>query len=305
MADSPRDEDNFLSQQSGSLNGDSSFSLAQHYIPDKITLFPTGWGAEARKASRVAAGGWGAAAGPKRHSTDSKASSTTTPSKYKGNGVLFKPEIYRESSGFSSSIYSPYSTQSVDPFTSITNEIGPPSSGHRNRKWGAGREAWGRDGGGNPALGAGDFEDDDGLDLSQDRSLPRLSTPNEEHGDSTANNSTSALLQGQTSLLPRLLGAQVPQNSKRARWNRFKWCLVAMNTLVSDFFLAAATSLPLANDLLSSVTAHNILACWLCRSTAGVVQHVSGDSGARLGKQVRDDLGVVLLFEKKEKEYTC
>ncbi|UZJ55552.1 hypothetical protein CBS101457_004872 [Exobasidium rhododendri] len=241
MVDSPRDslrdDDLFLPHTSFSSASPSTFSLAQHYIPDKIALHATGWGSEARKASRAAAGGWGAAASSKRKGNKSNSSSVSTDT-FKGNGVLFKPELYREATGslgFSSSISSPYSNNSIGPSPTL---IGPPSSGHRNRKWGAGRDAWGKDGGGNPALGAGSFEDDDGLDLSPS-DLPRTSDAglNEEQGSEAASNSTAALLRKKTSLLSRMFGARIPQSAKRARWNRFKWCFVIMNALLTMYAL--------------------------------------------------------------------
>jgi hypothetical protein len=235
----PREDDLFLPHSlfssSSSSNRLSSNSLAQHYIPDKIPIYATGWGSEARKASRVAAGGWGAAAGPKRKNSDLQEG----PSTYKGNGVLFRPELYRGPSGsvgVSSSISSPWSNNLLlDPFSPPSSEIGPPTSGHRNRKWGAGRDAWGQNGGGNPALGAGDFEDDDGLDLSRIRPQAKTvdSILSEENGTTNSSHqSTTALLGKKVSSMPSLNTTNAP-TKKRARWNRFKWSFVVMNTVVS------------------------------------------------------------------------
>lgn len=232
---SSRDEDHFLPtsissnlSSYGLATGASSSSLAQHYIPDKISSSPSYWGAEARTASRKATGGWGAAAGPRRSSQGS-ASALNVRESYRGNGVLFNP-AYQETSGSSSAVYTlnnPLSTRS-------SLLIGPPSSGHRNRKWGAGRDAWGQDGGGNPALGAGGFEDDDGLDLSVDRyGREALHPLGAEATPAFTPNGNSPPA---SELMPSLMAAPILVKGKRIRWNRFKWTLVVANTLVSSVY---------------------------------------------------------------------
>ena len=239
MADSPRDRDQFLPSSSA---GFSSLSLAQHYIPDKLAVHPSRWGSDARKTSRKAVGGWGAAAGRARDDGHGE----------KGNGVLFKPEYH--SDGFSSAISSP----AGDPFRARGMVMGPPSSGHRNRKWGAGRLAWGKDSGGNVALGAGDYEDDDGVDLSSDNYSRWAGQGGEgvgadrHHGYPSHNApSSSPKTRGEAgqrvSFFTRLLGVQLRRKDGRGKWNRFKWILVVLNSVVSEVQSAQAhtSSLPL------------------------------------------------------------
>ena len=207
----------------------SGSTLAQHYIPDKITPSPSYWGSEARKASRKATGGWGAAAGSKRNSQGSLLT-TSASAPIKGNGVLFRPayQEYVESSGSSSAVYLPSNPLGhKDPFSSSTNILGPPSSGHRNRKWGAGRDAWGQDRAGDPSLGAGDYEDDDGIDLTPDRSDRDHPLGAEESSMPKSNKSA-----GESTLLPSIISVSVKGKESRVRWNRFKWTLVVANTLV-------------------------------------------------------------------------
>lgn len=294
---SPKDEDNFLptsiSNRSsfGLSTGASSSSLAQYYIPDKITSSPSYWGSEARTASRKAAGGWGAAAGPRRTSQGS-ASALNVRESYRGNGVLFNP-AYQETSGSSSAIYTlnnPHSTRS-------SLLIGPPSSGHRNRKWGAGRDAWGQDGGGNPALGAGGFEDDDGLDLTQDR------YGREQRHPLGAEAAPASTITGNSppasELMPSLMAAPTSITGKRIRWNRFKWTLVAANSLVSWFH----SSLLATYCLLSSLfLAHNLFRHWLRRRHTFLDRDVQGNKSARYYQSHRNDLWVIIVDLRGEQE---
>jgi hypothetical protein len=229
MTASVRDDEHVLSSSYVLPSQASGSSLAQHYIPGKITPSPSYWGSEARRAGRKAAGGWGAAAGSRRVAQEA---STSASASIRGNGVLFRPayQEYVESSGSSSAIFSPSNPLGhKDPFSSSTASIlGPPSSGHRNRKSGRGREAWGKDGAGDPALGAGNFEDDDGLDLSHE-------DQDGEHALSAEESSTPPLSRsaGQSSLLPSIIAVSVKAKQSRVRWNKFKWTLVAANTIVS------------------------------------------------------------------------
>lgn len=237
----------------------SNTSLAQHYVPDKIASSPSHWGSEARRASRIATGGWGAAAGSRRKSSSAVSTSAFAaaaahtgessgrespeprPSSYRGNGVLFRP-IYNVSSSsnghtqsaFASSVYSPYTGRPHDTFGSSPSIIGPPSSGYRNRKHPAGREAWGDSRGGSAALGAGEYEDDDGLELPE--RLARRGSSGLETPSSIENNDTPATpARSEVGLVPNLNGGQALVAHKRKhRWNRFKWCLVVANVVVSD-----------------------------------------------------------------------
>lgn len=224
-----RDDENLLSSSYVLPSQASGSSLAQHYIPDKITPSPSYWGSEARKAGRKAAGGWGAAAGSRR---DAQGATISASASIRGNGVLFRPayQEFVESSGSSTAIYSTSNPLGhKDPFSSSAPSIlGPPSSGHRNRKLGRGREAWGKDGGGDPALGAGNFEDDDGLDLSHDHA-------DRDHALGTEESSTPTMSRsaGQSSLIPSIIAVSVKAKQSRVRWNKFKWTLVVANTIVS------------------------------------------------------------------------
>jgi len=76
-------------------------------------------------------------------------------------------------------------------------------------------------------LGAGDYEDDDGIDLTPDRSDRDHPLGAEESSMPKSNKSA-----GESTLLPSIISVSVKGKESRVRWNRFKWTLVVANTLV-------------------------------------------------------------------------
>ncbi|PWN34167.1 uncharacterized protein FA14DRAFT_161664 [Meira miltonrushii] len=224
----------------------TSNSLAEYYIPDKLVSSPTAWGAEARKQSRLAVGGFGAAAG--RSSRNANKISKT-------DSMQSLPANDRQRPGSSSALASALEL----------NGSRPDNSMPRARKWGAGRHAWGPNGGGHAALGAGGYESDEGVEIDYIRdssslhdkgkfqvkptrgydsssSIPQVSTLRQNQYSDENSSSDASSRRG---LFSRFFGMNVP-SVQRGKWNKFKWILFAANFVLTCYTIAGFIAIMLA-----------------------------------------------------------
>lgn len=137
----------------------SSQSLTAHYIPERLPSSPSRWGKVARKQHSK----WARSTSPMPDAGEGTHPSTSSPppgyrSEGRGSPAVGEDDVHGASTGL------------------LLSPLGDPGRViHGLVKRGAGRDAWGSDGAGNRGLGAGDFEDDDGVDLD--------GVPNHGQGD--------------------------------------------------------------------------------------------------------------------------
>jgi hypothetical protein len=227
----------------------ASSSLAAHYIPDKLAASASDWdGADVRRQGRLAVGGFGAAAGRKstlRMTASESGTLHQSPSKVGLDGVADNGR---------------HATSALGP---AVGGSGSPPSNLRSRKIGAGRSAWGENGGGYSTLGAGGYESDDGIELShthgthlQDDRRPALphagfseaqQTRRASPGDETSTTPSAQATRSSSSrqesrnhasqgVVTRALGIHL--HNKTGRFNQFKWALIAANTVLTAYSLA-------------------------------------------------------------------
>lgn len=222
----------------------SSPSLAAHYIPDKLVTTPTSWGAEARRQSRLAVGGLGAAAGRR---------SSAARSRNGSSGRIAAVDGMHSQTDHKA----PASVSAID----LQAGRGSLTTVPRSRKQGAGRTAWGANGGGHAALGAGGYESDEGVELEQtgdstslaeDRQFeakpsrlylgvaspdPVSTAANSGGRRSSNSDEISPMPRDQRrSMLTRLFGVSMPR--QKGKWNQFKWSLFAANFVLTCYTIA-------------------------------------------------------------------
>lgn len=245
----PEQSRNGTSYHDGIATMNTSNSLAEHYMPDKLVSSPTSWGAEARRQSRLAVGGFGAAAGRGSRTVGRISNADSSHSLPSGNS---------QRAGSSSAL------------ASALELNGPRSENSmpRARKWGAGRHAWGPNGGGHAALGAGGYESDEGVEIDRVRDSSSL------HDETRFQIKPTNLLSGRNStmsihnvsnlrqiqysdensssdvssrrgLFSRLFGVNVP-SVRKGKWNKFKWILFAANFVLTCYTIAGFIAIMLA-----------------------------------------------------------
>lgn len=216
----------------------NSNSLAEHYIPDKLVSSPTSWGAEARRQSRLAVGGLGAAAG--RGARPNKISNTD-----------FVNTLSSENQLTPGSSIALASALDIHPARSEHGSI------PRARKWGAGRHAWGPNGGGHAALGAGGYESDEGVEIDPIRDSSSMhdetrfqikptrlfkyrdsgSTITDIHQHQYSDENSSSHASSGKGFFSRVVGMSFP-SVRQGKWNKFKWTLFAANFLLTCYTIA-------------------------------------------------------------------
>jgi hypothetical protein len=227
----------------------NSDSLAEYYIPDKLVSSPTSWGAEARKQSRLAVGGFGAAAGR---------SSRLGGRLSNADSINSLPSGDQQKRGSSTAL------ASALELNGSRSESNMP----RARKWGAGRHAWGPNGGGHAALGAGGYESDEGVEIDPIRdsssihdetrfqvkptrlfserdsasSIPNVSNLRQiQYSDENSSSDASS----RRGFLSRLFGVNLP-SVRQGKWNKFKWILFAANFVLTCYTIAGFIAIMLA-----------------------------------------------------------
>lgn len=138
----------------------------------------------------------------------------------------------------------------------------PPLGGHRSTapsllsqtrfselalpKQGGGRDAWGPNGGGHAVLGAGGFEDDDGVNFAFASGSNNPTTPRDNPLRQRTVFSVTAKevldtykddpdTQGERSYVRRVFGGRGSdgKHKRHLRWNKFKWTFLVANTLLT------------------------------------------------------------------------
>lgn len=176
----PRRRDSY--GDAGDPSGSSSPNLSTFYLPAKTPASPVpqayaAWGSAARKEARRLSG-WGAVSrSSAREGTPPPPSHpladdtyTSSPSG-SGSGARLR-NVSRTTPALSA--------ESVEAANAAAQRLradvaspSKPDAGIVAAKRGRGRAAWGPDGAGHAALGAGDYEDNDGVELSGSYDEPR------------------------------------------------------------------------------------------------------------------------------------